>query len=517
MATTGTKVPSIYKIPTKADPELKQFANSVKEALEVRLGRRGDPKDRAITLRELIDSGLAKELLDNPFDPNKGFGVTDFAPPTFTSSTIPPTPTGFSASAAYSSFILSWDNPQYNGLAYTEIWRHTIDEVGTSTRIDTTRAFVWSEEVGYNKTYFYWVRHVSTSDVIGPFSPSDTGTTAVDVGAVMTTLSETLASLPGYSVLTDADTAHGVNITNIQNDAGAAYVLQVNSGDGEVGGMVIESSAYGAADNSGSVIQFRADKFAIWNATGSDAGASSVAPFIVDTGVVYIDMARIKDAAITDAKIGDLAAGKINAGYLAAARIQAGSLDAAKITTNTLNVAGIAVDGTLGRTVASEATVTDYTYWGYVYSTFATEHSNGRDKALLATPLPLVVPATTTGAAKSFITTAFFKPIGTSRLWEGYEGVSFVKLIVSTSSNPATDSAWTDEEHYIQVGALGLSSVPLQLGFDLTTSTTGTVTRYIHLYGWIAAVAGTGYDGDNDLSTGDLGFIGNVSVTGLYL
>ena len=61
MATTGTKVPSIYKIPSKADPELKQFAESIKEAVEVRLGRRGDPRDRAITLRELIDSGLATE------------------------------------------------------------------------------------------------------------------------------------------------------------------------------------------------------------------------------------------------------------------------------------------------------------------------------------------------------------------------------------------------------------------------------------------------------------------------
>ena len=31
---------------------------------------RGDPQDRAITLRELIDSGLAKTLKANPFDPN---------------------------------------------------------------------------------------------------------------------------------------------------------------------------------------------------------------------------------------------------------------------------------------------------------------------------------------------------------------------------------------------------------------------------------------------------------------
>ena len=512
MATTGTKVPSIFNIPSNLSPELKQFAESVKEAVEVRLGRRGDPKDRSVTLRELIDSGLAKELLDNPFDPNAGAGVTDFAPAVIISSIIPPTPTGFSASAAYSSFILSWDSPQFNGLAYTEIWRHTSDDVPSATRVDTTRATIWSEEVGYAQTYFYWVRHVTTSDVLGPFSSSDTGTTAVDIGAVMTTLSETLAGLPGYSVLTDADTAHGVNITNIQNDAGAAYVLQVNSGDGEVGGMVIESSAYGAADNSGSAIQFRADKFAIWNATGSDAGASSVAPFIVDSGVVYIDMARIKDAAITNAKIGDLNAGKINAGTLAAARIAADSLDANKITVNTLNVAGIAIDGTMGRVVYAEANKYDFTYNSTAYTNFATDYAAGREKALLASPLTLTIPPTATAVAKSFLVTGFYKPVGQETISPG--SALLVTLAVSSSSNPATSASWTHTEAYVLT--IDLHAVPLQLGFDVTTSTSATINRYIHMYGWLFGVTGEGYTGSNDPSTGNLGFIANGSVTGLF-
>jgi len=48
-----------------------------------------------------------------------------------------------------------------------------------------------------------------------------------------------------------------------------------------------------------------ADKFAIWNGTGNTSSGSAVAPFIVDSGVVYMDMARIKDGAIQTAKIGD--------------------------------------------------------------------------------------------------------------------------------------------------------------------------------------------------------------------
>lgn len=502
MATTGTKVPSIYKIPSKADPELKQFAESIKEAVEVRLGRRGDPKDRAITLRELIDSGLAKQLLDNPFDPNAGTGAIDFAPQTVTDYTIPPTPTGFTATAAYTSFTLAWDNPQMSNLAYTEVWRHTSNDVTSATRIDTTSAYVWSEEVGYNKTYWYWVRHVSTSDIIGQFSTSSgsahTGTTSVDIGAVMTSLSETLADLPGYSSLQTADNAveiiQGTGVpdnntnradgtdphagdlylrtsnqqlyirntannawiecsddsvvqvigstsytgasltaaiataqsdlssqatsitnltstvnakgdiyrassapsggtyvagdlwvdtddnqlyqwngsawvtardtgvatstqlnsvsstantnassittlqtatTNLANDASAAYVLQVNA-NGSVAGMVIEANAYGASDNSGSAVQFRADKFAIWNATGTDAGSASVAPFIVDSNVVYIDTARIKDASIAAAKIGSLSADLVNAVAINAASISAGFLSVDRIQNGTI-------------------------------------------------------------------------------------------------------------------------------------------------------------------------------------
>ena len=55
-----TKVPALKNIPTKVDRELADTLKSMKEAQEIRLGRLGDPLDRAITLRELIDSGMAK-------------------------------------------------------------------------------------------------------------------------------------------------------------------------------------------------------------------------------------------------------------------------------------------------------------------------------------------------------------------------------------------------------------------------------------------------------------------------
>ena len=55
-----TKIPSIYRVPSKIDPELKRYLESVQEAIEVRLGRRGDELAQAVTFRALIDSNLAQ-------------------------------------------------------------------------------------------------------------------------------------------------------------------------------------------------------------------------------------------------------------------------------------------------------------------------------------------------------------------------------------------------------------------------------------------------------------------------
>ena len=231
MATSGTKVPSIYKVPSKADPELKLFADSVKEALEVRLGRRGDPRDRAVTLRELIDSGLAQSLTNNPFDPNVGVRLIDFEPRIITDYTTPPAPTGFTVAASYTAFILAWDPiPLGNTwFAYTEVWRNAIDDLSTATRVDTTPAAVWSESVGYNTTYYYWTRFVSTSGIEGPFTGPQNGTASEDIPAVMEQLSQTLASLPGYNALLNTDVAGLISTAKAEAIAGGAYIIRATS------------------------------------------------------------------------------------------------------------------------------------------------------------------------------------------------------------------------------------------------------------------------------------------------
>jgi hypothetical protein len=440
MATSGTKVPSIYTVPSSIDPQLKNYMVSIQEAVEVRLGRRGDPKDRAITLRELIDSGLAEELLDNPFDPNAGTGVVDFKPRTVVDTTIPPVPTGVAASAAFTSVVVSWDAPQFSNFAFAEIYRGTSNSISAAVLADTTTANVWSDSADYDQTFYYWVRFVSTSDIRGPFANSVNATTAEDIAAVMTSLSQTLADLPGYNLLATSTTAatiiksssqpstraNGdalqpndiwfdtddgqiytrntannawvagrdatlvnlfgstsftgstltaamataqsdiVTVTNEQSstassltsltstvgtntssistlntttashtgDLNAMFVLQVateSNGSKSAAGMVIGSNA-SSGSGAQSYVQFQADKFAIWS------GSAAVAPFIIDSGVVYIDTARIKDASIASAKIGSLAVDKLTGSYATFSSVMTGTLSGTEITANTVTL-----------------------------------------------------------------------------------------------------------------------------------------------------------------------------------
>ena len=58
-----TKLPGFPKVPSDASPAQRAYLTAIAEALEVRLGRRGDPRDAAVTYRDLIDGGLAVEGL----------------------------------------------------------------------------------------------------------------------------------------------------------------------------------------------------------------------------------------------------------------------------------------------------------------------------------------------------------------------------------------------------------------------------------------------------------------------
>jgi hypothetical protein len=201
-----TKIPAIKNIPAKLDSETKLALESIKEAVEVRLGRRGDSLDRAITLRELIDSGLAVVLANNPYNPSTG--ATGFSAPSalLGDVIVPPTPLDFRVEVLFKDIALFWhvsrSSRPFSNYAFTEIWRSQDEDLSGAVLIGTTSAYSYTDSsTEYNRTYYYWVRYVSDDNTPGPWSSMGKGTTVENIAATMVALSETLAGLPGYSLL----------------------------------------------------------------------------------------------------------------------------------------------------------------------------------------------------------------------------------------------------------------------------------------------------------------------------
>lgn len=234
-----TRVPGFTgTLPAGTDKALAKRIDELTEAVDIRLGRRGDPQDRAITLRELIASGLAQELSAAPWDPNAITKDVGFKPPV--DLAVPPAPTGVTASGGYSVIQVYWDFPFYRNHGQTEIWRYSagvynenttyiINQVvsysGNLYRAKSTttgnlptditywdllsngvigdavlvgvsagRSFI--DPVGGGVTCYYWVRHVSEAGVPGPFHSSlgAIATTAPDVSHLLTTLTNAVTT-----------------------------------------------------------------------------------------------------------------------------------------------------------------------------------------------------------------------------------------------------------------------------------------------------------------------------------
>lgn len=92
------------------------FPQRTREVLMTYMGRQGNPLDRGLTLRDLIENGLAE--FPPGYTPRPGGGSIPLVPgPSIPSPEVdltpPPTPTGFSVDAAISHIFIEHDAPTY--------------------------------------------------------------------------------------------------------------------------------------------------------------------------------------------------------------------------------------------------------------------------------------------------------------------------------------------------------------------------------------------------------------------
>lgn len=321
MATKETKVPAIPPIPSGVDPQLKLYLNAVDEALKVRLGRVGDPKDRAVTVRELINSGLAENFLENPFDPNTGTPPNTFIPTETIDLAVPDDVTGLSGTGTFQKIILSWNLAQFGNFAFTEVWRHTSNDLGSATRIDTTRAQVWTDTVDFNSDFYYWVRHISTSNIVGQFAG------AVNVTTSKITSSNVATALAAGAITNTEVATNAITNTKIDdNSVTSAKIVGRTIVAGDIATATLTANELAAASVT-------ADKITSSAITTDKIAADAVTAAKIDAGTITAASGIIADAAITTAKVADAAitSAKILDANIITAKIADAAITEAKI------------------------------------------------------------------------------------------------------------------------------------------------------------------------------------------
>lgn len=336
-----SKPKSNMQVPISWSGQDKRFGDSVKENLDVIVGHRGDPLDKAITARDLLESGIA--TLSSGVSAYGGSSGELAPPATVPDLTIPPAPTNLSASGAFQNVLLTWSLANYAGHAYVEVWRNATNNIATAARLDTTTVSsgaVYADNVGSGQSFYYWVRAVNQNGDVGPYNSSSgtLGQTGTDTSVLLGSLS---GAITDSELATDLSTSIGQigGIKTDVEDLEGQYTVKIDN-NGAVAGYGLANTANGAGNITSEFI-VNADRFAIMRG-GSNTTAATV-PFVVQASSttlngetvpagVYMADALIKNGAITNAKIGDAAIDNAKISNLSASKINTGTLNASNVT-----------------------------------------------------------------------------------------------------------------------------------------------------------------------------------------
>ena len=318
-------------LPSRVDPELKPLLTAIKEVLEVQVGHRGEDLDKAVTFRDLTDSGIATFKAENN-------GISSVLEPVINvgAQTAPPNPVTLTASATFTNVLLSWSGGfRHDLVAATEVYRSTSDNLSAASHIGSTSSFVYTDTVEPASTHYYWIRFISPAGVPGAYNATDgtVATTSKSVASILSDLNESIG-------VTSLDTALADNLATI-GTIGTSVTEHTSALGDLVGEQYIKIDGYGSvagygisASAGGSEFAVKADVFKISN------GASKILPFVVTGGATYINTAYIQDASIDVAKIANLTVDMAQVtGTLTANQINTGL-----ITSDKINAAGISAD-----------------------------------------------------------------------------------------------------------------------------------------------------------------------------
>ena len=176
---TRRKVPASIPIPGNIDPQLRASLIAIRENLEVTSGQRGDPLDRAPSIRELTELGVIEGIR---FD-SRGNVIPRSAPGTggTTSWSGPlPAPTGVTVGATSNRILISWGFPTgaESAIAYTEVWAQgpgdwgealPAADPGLAQLVGSSPYTQLGISTESNRTWRFFVRFRGLADQVGPW------------------------------------------------------------------------------------------------------------------------------------------------------------------------------------------------------------------------------------------------------------------------------------------------------------------------------------------------------------
>lgn len=233
------------------DRAVQRALDTIKEAIEVNNGQRGDPLDRGITLRDLVNIGGARVLRGlrtgqalTSSDVSMGQDVEPDA--------LPGQPVGFMVATNYMSAVCIWEQAENPLSVVAELFRATVDSFASASLIGRDQGTQFTDRtVEPGQTYYYWLRFATNSGIEGPLHstsgfqadvPLSSGAILEEISGEIqqshlhTVLSQGLDDFDsGLSALTDGLTQEGStleqSIASLVSDAstGAAGVSEIKA------------------------------------------------------------------------------------------------------------------------------------------------------------------------------------------------------------------------------------------------------------------------------------------------
>ncbi len=244
-----TTLPAIPKV-NVSDPHLQRFCDTVTQFCAIHAGNVGSGLDRAVTVREMINSGFAVRKSTST-QIGTGGGSTDIVPPTIDPEypvEKPTQPTGFRVLSGTTAIMLVWDDVNFKGAGSTIIYRASSDDFSTAVILAETPAAVYSDITDNSDQYWYWIRHTNVNGDEGALN--DASGTMGQAGLLTSNPDgETMiaSELVAFAIYATELTA--VHITGGDMDfAGGRFTVDVN-GNCTASSLTINNGGYCRSEN----------------------------------------------------------------------------------------------------------------------------------------------------------------------------------------------------------------------------------------------------------------------------